>query len=134
MPRHRIVIPSQREPLGLPFEALIIAGYRQRRDHRRDNTISNESRNMLINPSHSMRAIGWISAPQFIPAVAAEHDFHMLRRDARQQIRRQDRWIGHRLVEAIQRAIESIDQIALAEGLLDMPAADVPRDETRESA
>src|SRR5436853_6807615 len=81
-----------------------------------------------------MRLVRRISRPEFVTAISAEDDFHMLRRQAREDERRQDRRVRHRLVETRLRILETVEQRLLREALFDVLGIDVTRDSPRESA
>src|SRR5438128_2458425 len=106
MPQRRRIVPPKRESLSLPFERLIAVANRETMDDAIDELSPQNHWQQAINPGEAMRFVGGISRPQFISPIAAEHNFYVPRREPREYVRRQDRGIGHRLIETRQRVIE----------------------------
>src|SRR5438552_15046203 len=99
MAKRRLVGPAKSEALRFPFEALIAVADRQLSHERLDHAAPNQSRKQLIGVRQTMRLVRRISRPEFVTAISAEHDLHMPRSESREDERRQDRGVRHRLVE-----------------------------------
>ena len=78
-----------------------------------------------------VRTVRRVAAPELVAAVTAQHHLHVTRGEPREQVRRQERGVGERLVELAHGALDDVDEILLPERLLDVLGADAARDLAR---
>src|SRR4051794_17058245 len=100
MPAHRVVGPAVGETLELPVQWLVPATDGQGANQRLDQTPSDERWNGGVGAGEPVRATRRITGPELVAPVAAEGHRDLFSRDAAEQVRWQQRRVGHRLVEA----------------------------------
>src|SRR3989442_3007885 len=98
MPRNGVVMRGRNETSRAIIEGQILSFDRQEIYHRFDHATFQKARNAIVSARHAMSEIHWISGKDFVAAVAAEGDGHVLARKARQQVSRNQRWVAHGLV------------------------------------
>ena len=89
------------------------------------------SRGTTVEPCDALCGKRRIAGEQLVAAVAAERDGHGLAREPRQQVRRQDRRVGERLVEEVGDRREQVEHRLRGEDLLVVVGAEVLGDTAR---
>src|SRR5436309_14627552 len=98
MPRNGVVMRGRNETSRAIIEGQILSFDRQEIYHRFDHATFQKARNAIVSARHSIAEIHWISGKDFVSTINSECDRHMLASIAREQIRREQRYVTHVLV------------------------------------
>src|SRR5579872_4981483 len=129
MPRVRVIVPAQEEALRGPLEALVVVALTQVADPALERTT--RDREALPEAGEPVRAVRRVAGEELVSAVAPEGHLHVPRREPRQEESRQVGRIGEGLVETAERRVDDLEQVLLAELLLDVVRSDESRDRVR---
>ena len=95
---------------GAEIKAEVVARHRQSPHHGFDESAPQRARSAQVVAGEAMSLQRRIAGEQLIAAVTTQRDLHMLARERRQQIGRNDRRVAQRLVEQHRKARDEPQQ------------------------
>src|SRR6185503_20769804 len=98
MPRDGIVLCARHKPRRFVIEREVLRLHGQQASERLDDRAANPLWYTFVDFGPAKSRIHRIAGEEFITAVAAERNGHVLSREPREQIRRHKRWIAKRFI------------------------------------